>query len=154
MEADTETIHTIKEVHYREQSDIAIVELHYSVNNCSDSETNAGKCWKITPVKLPSNNLEIRENQTVYALGKNNPMIMKVFHCKFQGWGLYGLGLGFVAPSENLRQVELTIHSTGTEKPGLIETKVGPNGEDACAGDSGEDSISKISRICFTKLFL
>ena len=75
MEADTETIHTIKEVHYREQSDIAIVELHSSVNNCSVSDTNAGKCWKITPVKLPSNNLEIRENQTVYALGKNNPMV-------------------------------------------------------------------------------
>ena len=69
--ADTETIHTIKAVHYREPSDIAIVELHSSVNNCSDSETKAGKCWKITPVKLPSNDLEIRENQTVHALGKN-----------------------------------------------------------------------------------
>ena len=53
------------------------------------------------------------------------------------GWGLYGLGLGLVAPSDNLRQIQLTIHST--EKPGLIETNVGPNGEDACAGDSGKD---------------
>ena len=54
----------------------------------------------------------------------------------FSGWGLFSLSAGFVVPSDNLRQIQLTIHST--EKPGLIETNVGPNGEDACAGDSGE----------------
>ena len=44
----------------------------------------------------------------------------------------------FGRQSDNLRQIQLTVH--GTEKPGLIETNVGPNGEDACRGDSGEVS--------------
>ena len=64
-EEDTETIHTIKNIFYRDPSDIAIVELHASVNNCSDSD----KCWKITPVHLPPADINIRNNQTVRALG-------------------------------------------------------------------------------------
>ena len=68
---DTETVHTIKKIYYREPSDIAIVELQSSVNNCSDADVRAGKCWKITPVKLPPADIEIRENQTVLALGRN-----------------------------------------------------------------------------------
>ena len=66
---DTETIHTIKNIFYRDPSDIAIVELHASVNNCSESDVKADKCWKITPVNLPPDDLEIRVNQTVRALG-------------------------------------------------------------------------------------
>ena len=69
---DTETVHTIKEIHYREPSDIAIVELQSSVNNCSDGDVRAGKCWKITPVKLPPADVEIKENQIVRALGNLN----------------------------------------------------------------------------------
>ena len=124
-----------------EPSDIAIVELHSSVNNCSDADVKAGKCWKITPVKLPPADIEIRENQTVLALGRNTPMIKMIsLQIKTSGWGLYSLSPGFVVPADNLRQIQLSIHST--EEPGLIETKVGPNGEDACKGDSGEDSTS------------
>ena len=81
--ADTETIHTIKNVFYREQSDIAIVELHSSVNNCSDSDVDNDKCWKITPVNLPPADIEIRENQRVRALGNFsfvNPFLLRIIY--------------------------------------------------------------------------
>ena len=86
-EEDTETIHTIKKIFYRDPSDIAIIELHASVNNCSDSS----KCWKINPVNLPLVDVNIRINQTVRTLGNFNEIfshftfkngeIKSIFHC-------------------------------------------------------------------------
>ena len=70
---DTETVHTIKNVFYNEEvryNDIAIVELQRSVNDCTDAENQAVKCWPITPALLPSPGLVVRENQRVRALGR------------------------------------------------------------------------------------
>ena len=72
---DTETIHTIKKVHYNRPSDIAIIELQDSVNKCSLIETESGKCWPIKPVILGTEDLEITLNQTARALGGNTEII-------------------------------------------------------------------------------
>ena len=131
-ERDTETIHTIKKVFYKGSSDIAILELQNSVNQCSHLDVRREKCWPISPVQLPPADLEIRENQTARALGRN--ILMKTSPViQYQGWGLFE----FQVQSDVLRQIDLNIHSY-EEKPGLIETDVGPRGEDVCAGDSGE----------------
>ena len=55
--------------------------------------------------------------------------INKFFCCL--GWGLTEGGF----ESDLLRQLDLTLASTDQEF--LLETDVGPNGEDPCAGDSG-----------------
>ena len=68
-ERDTETIHTIKKVFYKDDSDIAILEMQKSVNQCDESERR--RCWRITPVSLPPADLEIRKNQSARAIGRN-----------------------------------------------------------------------------------
>ena len=67
---DTETIHTIKNVSYAPHidSDIAILELHDSVNTCREPNR---ECWPIKPVGLPPSGLKITPGQSVRTLGKN-----------------------------------------------------------------------------------
>ena len=67
---DTETVHKIKEVYYKDDSDIAIIELQESVNKCSE-DTQKDKCWPIKAINLPENDLEIKLNQYGRALGRN-----------------------------------------------------------------------------------
>ena len=69
IESDTETIHTIKNVEFSPHfdSDIAILELHDSVNTCRESNR---ECWPIQPLQLPSPGLRIRPGQDVRTLGK------------------------------------------------------------------------------------
>ena len=68
IESDTETIHTIKNVEFSPHfdSDIAILELHDSVNTCRESNR---ECWPIQPLQLPSPGLRIRPGQEVRTLG-------------------------------------------------------------------------------------
>ena len=68
IESDYETIHTIKSVSYApSDSDIAILELHDSVNTCSEPNRD---CWQITPLQLPSPGLRISPGQAVRTLGR------------------------------------------------------------------------------------
>ena len=142
---DTETIHTIKNVFYNEEvryNDIAILELQRSVNDCTDAENQAGKCWPITPVSLPSPDLVIRENQKVRALGMICVVRLLSFSIfqLFSGWGIFD---DSVAQSENLRQLDLTIAPSRPDYD-EIQTNVGPYGEDVCEGDSGEIKMPQI----------
>ena len=74
IEIDYETIHTIKSVSYApSDSDIAILELHDSVNTCSEPNRD---CWPITPLQLPSPGLRISPGQAVRTLGR------KLLHLK------------------------------------------------------------------------
>ena len=78
--------------------------------------------------------LELKANELVIVEAQAD------FIINSSGWGVWEIGF----QSDFLRQTELTIHSTD-ERPGLIETNVGPNGEDACKGDSGEAETSSVS---------
>ena len=73
LEPDTETIHDIKTIHLptnqKQTSDFALIELVRSANICSAEETEDGRCWYIEPVKLPSPEIIIHENDTVRTLG-------------------------------------------------------------------------------------
>ena len=61
---DEETVHVIKKIHLPvssgshydsngQETDFALVELDQSVNVCSPRETSDGRCWRVTPVRLP-----------------------------------------------------------------------------------------------------
>ena len=80
LEYDEETIHTIKRIHLprnsgkyyvsgRTKTDFALVELESSVNSCTAEETQKGRCWLITPVKLPDEFMIIPPLQEVRTLG-------------------------------------------------------------------------------------
>ena len=82
MEVDTETVHQIKRIHIPENSgnpyntsgqktDLAMIELVYSVNICTEKETQDGLCWPITPVRLPDPFIYIKPLQEVRTLGKH-----------------------------------------------------------------------------------
>ena len=52
-----------------QKSDFALVELIHGVNRCSEKETEDGKCWTVTPVRLPDLDIFIPKLQLVRTLG-------------------------------------------------------------------------------------
>ena len=52
-----------------QKSDFALVELIQGVNRCSEKETADGKCWMVTPVRLPDLDIFIPKLQLVRTLG-------------------------------------------------------------------------------------
>ena len=79
--SDTETVHIIKTIHLPENSgkpyetrgqrtDFALIELAESSNTCTQEETAQGRCWPVTPVRLPDPSIQIKEGQRVRTLGK------------------------------------------------------------------------------------
>ena len=75
--SDTETVHIIKTIHLPENSgelyertDFALIELAESANTCTQEETAQGRCWPVTPVRLPDPFIHIKEGQRVRTLGK------------------------------------------------------------------------------------
>ena len=119
-------------VKFNSQLDIALIELNGSVNDCTAEENRARECWKILPVRLARPHLALQPGTRVRTLGKiffQSELFCQFFCCL--GWGLTEGGF----ESDLLRQLDLTLASTDQEF--LLETDVGPNGEDPCAGDSG-----------------
>ena len=79
--SDTETVHIIKTIHLPENSgvpyktrgqrtDFALIELAESANTCTQEETARGRCWPVTPVRLPDPFIHIKEGQRVRTLGR------------------------------------------------------------------------------------
>ena len=80
--ADTETIHSIKQVYLPEESgypyiennktDLAIIETMDDVNSCTESESHRD-CWQITPVQLanPVQHQTIPKQTIVRTLGSH-----------------------------------------------------------------------------------
>ena len=77
---DTETIHPIKTMHLpantgplsetkADKTDFAVIELIREVNACSSQEIAAGRCWTVTPVKLPNIDISIENAELVRTLG-------------------------------------------------------------------------------------
>jgi len=129
LEYDEETIHTIKRIHLprnsgkyyvsgRTKTDFALVELESSVNSCTGEETRKGRCWSITPVKLPDQFMIIPPLQEVRTLG----------------WGATEFSLANTY-SEFLYQADLSVNSSYLQY--ALETNVGEFGTDPCEGDSG-----------------
>ena len=85
--SDTETVHQIKTIYLPANSgshknskgtktDFAIVELLRDVNTCSPEETKAGKCWLVTPVRLPDPGIYIKQLQTVRTMGNHSSFLI------------------------------------------------------------------------------
>ena len=69
-------MHIIKTIHLPENSgtpyetrgqrnDFALIELVESANTCTQEETAQGRCWPVTPVRLPDPLFQIKEGQRV-----------------------------------------------------------------------------------------
>ena len=79
--SDTETVHIIKTIQLPENSgkpyetrgqrtDFALIEFAESANTCTQEETARGRCWPVTPVRLPDPFIHINEGQRVRTLGR------------------------------------------------------------------------------------
>ena len=53
------------------KTDFALVELSRSVNLCSPEEREGGRCWTVTPVRLPDPFIYIKELEIVRTLGNH-----------------------------------------------------------------------------------
>ena len=146
-EVDTETHHDIQTIYLPQntgnidktnKSDLAIIKLTKDVNNCQQSDG----CWPITPVRLadPVKHKTITELTTVRTLGKK----LNLFFCHshvlhyISGWGATEESFVSLKQAEFLAQLDVTVNSSAKEENYYVmETNVGENNEDPCAGDSG-----------------
>ena len=158
--SDTETVHIIKTIHLPENSgkpyetrgqrtDFALIELAESANICTQEETARGRCWPVTPVRLPDPSFQIKEGQKVRTLGRfdNSKDFLNMISCLCLGWGATEFSFGD-EQSEFLAQLDIyssTLYNL------FIETNIGPNGADPCKAE-----MQKAKFICNfpTKFFL
>ena len=67
-----ETVYSIKKGHFLqdEEADFALIEIAKSANTCTAEEEDKKLCWKVTPVGLPDQALDIPDLATVRTLGE------------------------------------------------------------------------------------
>ena len=123
LKDDTETEHKIESVRFPSnhgqyllnQTDLVLFVLLDSINNCAQEQQE--RCWTIQPAKIADTYTEIPQGAEVRTIG----------------WGATEY-----SPSQSQFPLEITLKvATSTHLHYFIQTKVGPNGEDTCKGDSG-----------------
>ena len=67
-----ETVYSIQRGHFLqdEEAAFALIEIAKSANTCTDEEEKKNLCWKVTPVGLPNQALDIPDLATVRTLGE------------------------------------------------------------------------------------
>ena len=146
-DADTETVHSIEKVFLPPNSgdpytmpnktDLAIIETAEDVNVCEESNRD---CWPITPVRLadPVKHQTIDALTEVRTLGSKLILFFSSAHVQsyISGWGATEDSISSEEQSEFLAQLDVTVNNSVKDYY-LMETNVGVNGADPCAGDSG-----------------